>query len=136
MALSPDTHQREHDKFVLDGAGNTAVRHVESTIPVYATESFQATFTSADATTAAIVKAKTAAKKIYITDLIISSASAINIQLQDDAPTVLMEQVYFPANSIFSKSFKTPLVVDTNKDLNVIASGAGAISVTVTGYVI
>lgn len=101
-------------------------------------DAFQATITSADAQAATQVKAKTSAKKIYITDLIISTDTAMNIQLQDDAggPEVLMEQIYVPANSVFSKTFSTPLLVATNQDLDVIASASGNISVTVTGYVI
>jgi len=101
-------------------------------------DAFQATITSADATTATQVKAKTASKKIYITDLVISVDTAMSIQLQDDAgtPEVLMEQIYLPANSVFSKAFNTPLVVATNQDLDVITSAAGNISVTCTGYVV
>lgn len=101
-------------------------------------DDFQSTITSANATSATQVKAKTAAKKIYITDVIISVDTAMNVQLQDDAgsPVVLMEQIYLPANSVFSKTFSTPLVVATNQDLDVITSASGNISVTVTGYVI
>lgn len=106
--------------------------------PFRRSDSFQATITSADAQAATSVKAKTASKKIYVTDLIISVGGAMNVQLQDDAgsPVVLMEQIYMPANSVFSKSFRTPLMVATNQDLDVITSAAGNISVTVTGYVI
>lgn len=112
---------------------------VASTTPVYATESFQVTVTSANATSATQVKAAGAAgTNIYVTDLVISTDTAMNIQLQDNTgtPVVMMEQMYFPANSIFSKSFKTPLKVTTAKDLNMIASATGNISVLVTGYVI
>lgn len=110
----------------------------ESTIAVYSSESFQATITSANATSATAVKAKTAAKKIYVTDMVISTDTAMNIQVQDDTgtPVVLIEQMYFPANSIWSKQFKTPMVVDTNKDLDIIASASGNISVYVSGFVI
>jgi len=100
---------------------------------------FQATITSADATTATQVKAKTAAKKIHVTSLIISTDTAMSIQLQDDTgPTVLMEQVYLAANGGMAMNFPeaTPLIVNTNEDLDVLASAAGNISVTVTGYVV
>lgn len=100
-------------------------------------DAFQATITSADASTATSVKAKTAAKKIYVTDLIVSVDTAMNVQFQDDdSPTVLVEQMYMPANSVFSKSFSTPLVLGTNVDLDVITSTSGNISVTALGYVI
>lgn len=101
-------------------------------------DAFQATITSGDASSATQVKAKTAAKNIYITDLIISVDTAMNVQLQDDAvsPEVLMEQIYLPAVSVFSKIFETPIKVATNQDLDVITSASGNISVTVTGYVV
>lgn len=110
----------------------------ESTIPVYSTDSFQATITSSNATSATAVKSKTADKKIYITDVIVSVDTAMSVQLQDDAgtPVVVMEQMYMPANSVFSKTFKTPLVIATNQDLDVITSVSGNISVTVSGFVI
>lgn len=106
--------------------------------PFRRADSFQSTITSANATSATAVKAKTASKKIYVTDIIISVDTAMNVQLQDDAglPEVLMEQIYLPANSVFSKTFSTPLMVATNQDLDVVASASGNISVTVTGYII
>lgn len=105
--------------------------------PQRRSDAFQATITSSDAQAATQVKAKTAAKKIYVTDLIISTDTAMTLQLQDDTgtPVVLVEQMYFPANSIFSKSFTTPIEVATNKDLDIIASASGNISVFVSGYV-
>lgn len=106
--------------------------------PIRRSDAFQATITSADATSATEVKGNTASKKIYVTDLIISVDTAMSVQLQDDAgtPAVLMEQMYFPANSIFSKHFSTPLMAATNVDLDVITSATGNISVTALGYVI
>jgi len=101
-------------------------------------ERFQATITSADATSATSVKAKTASKQIHVLSLIISTDTAMNIQLQDDAgtPVVLMEQIYLAANGGMALTFppEAPLVVATNQDLDVIASAAGNISVTITGY--
>jgi hypothetical protein len=101
-------------------------------------ERFQATITSADAQTATQVKAKTAAKQMHILSLVVSTDTAMNIQFQDDAgtPAVLIEQMYFAANGGAMLQFppEAPLVVATNQDLDVIASVAGNISVTVTGY--
>ena len=97
-------------------------------------DAVQATVASADATSATQVVAKVAAKNIYVTDVVISTDTALNVQLQDDAAAVLMEQIYLPAVSVWSKTFSTPLLVATNQDLDVIASVAGNISVTVTGY--
>lgn len=134
-----DTHaqQKIYSAYEYE-AGKYAMPVREVGIPVYATEMFQATITSANASSATLVKAATESKSIYITDLIISSDTALNAQLQDNTgtPVVLMEQIYLPANSVFSKQFKTPIKVASGNQLNIITSGAGNISVTVTGYVI
>jgi hypothetical protein len=118
----------------IDANGALYVAQIPSRHP----DAFQVTITSADAQSATTVKAKTASKNIYIADLIISTDTAMNLQLQDDAgtPVVLMEQLYMPANSVFSKNFHVPLIVATNQDLDIVASAAGNISVTVTGYVV
>ena len=100
---------------------------------------FQATITSADASSATQVKAKTADKKIHIVSLVISTDTAMNIQLQSDngTPQVVMEQIYLAANGGMALTFpeRFPLQVNTNEDLDVIASAAGNISVTAVGYV-
>jgi len=99
---------------------------------------FQATITSADATSATQVKAGVDGQKIYVLSLIVSTDTAMNIQLQDDAgsPAVLMEQVYLSANGGISHMFhpQAPLITANEVDLDVIASASGNISVTVTGY--
>ncbi len=104
------------------------------------TNHFQATITSADAQAATQVKAKTAAKKIHVTDIIISVDTQMSVQLQSDngTPQVVMEGVYLSADGGFTKTFnpRFPLVVNTNEDLDVITSAAGNISVTITGYVV
>lgn len=101
-------------------------------------ELFQATITSADASSATQVKAKTADKKMYILSVVISTDTEMSVQLQDDAgtPNVLMEQIYLAANGGMAMTFPdaAPLVVTTNQDLDVLASTSGNISVLVTGY--
>lgn len=101
-------------------------------------DAFQAIYNSADASTAASVKAATAAKSIYITDIVISVGSAMNVTMQDNAgtPIVAIEPLYMPANSVWSKTWKTPIKLATNVALMVKASTSGNISVTATGYVI
>ena len=115
----------------------TAVEAIQVLAGVSATK-FQATFTSANATSAAPVKAKTADKKMYILSLVVSTDTAMNIQFQDDTgtPAVIMEQMHFAANGGAALTFppQAPLICDTNKDFDVIASVAGNISVTITGY--
>lgn len=94
-----------------------------------------ATVASADTTTPATVCAAQASKKIYITDIIISTDTAMNIQLEDGDGTVMMEQIYVPASSVFSKSFRIPLAQPAvNKTIKVRGSLAGNVTVTVTGY--
>jgi len=100
-------------------------------------QNFQATFTSADATSAAPVKTKTADRKMYILSLVVSVDTAMNVQFQDDTgPTVLIEGMYFAANGGAHLTWppEAPLVVNTNEDFDVITSAAGNISVTITGY--
>lgn len=125
----------------VDGSGNLATSSGAGAA-ASDTNYFQATITSADATSATQVKAKTADKKINVTSLIVSTDTAMNIQFQDDAgtPVVLMEQIYLAANGGFAMSAASsslPIMqVDTNQDLDVIASAAGNISVQVSGYVV
>jgi len=115
------------------------------TIPdaVVDTNYFTATITSADASSATQIKAKTAAKKIYVTSLMISVGStAIEVQLQSDngSPQVVMEEIFLAANgglTLTASSDKMPLfIVDTNEDLDVITSAAGDITILVSGYVV
>jgi len=100
-------------------------------------QNFQATMTSADAQAATPVKTKTADRKMYILSLVVSVDTAMNVQFQDDTgPTVLIEGMYFAANGGTHLTYppEAPLVVNTNEDFDVIASAAGNISVTITGY--
>lgn len=127
-------------------AGDNNIGNVDIvTIPdaVVDANHFHATITSADASTATQVKAKTAAKKIYVTSLMISVGStALEVQLQSDngTPQVVMEEIFLAANGGLtwsSASDKTPLfIVNTNEDLDVITSAAGDVTVAVSGYVV
>jgi len=99
---------------------------------------FQATIASADATSATQVQAKAAGKSIYITSLVLSTDTAMNLKLQDDAasPAVILQSVHLAANGGVALSWPEdwPLKVAENQDLDVIASASGNISVTVVGY--
>ena len=100
-------------------------------------QAFQATIASADAQAATAVKAKTADRKMYILSLIASTDTALDLQFQDDTgPTVLIENIHLAANGGFTMQWppEAPLTVNTNEDFDVIASAAGNISVTITGY--
>lgn len=100
-------------------------------------QAFQATISSADATSATQVKAKTASRKMYILSIIASTDTAMDLQFQDDTgPTVLIENIHLAANGGFVANFppEAPLTVNTNEDFDVLASASGNISVTITGY--
>lgn len=125
----------------VDASGNVSTSSSAAAAAVDSNH-FSATITSADASSATAVKAKTADKKIYVTSLAISVGStALEVQLQDDAgtPNVLMEEMFFAANGGISLTACDPslplFVVTTNQDLDVIASEAGDITVHVSGYV-
>ena len=100
---------------------------------------FQLTITSADATTATQVVAGVDGKSIYLTSLLISTDTATNFQFQDDnaSPAVLIEQIYMGSNSTVGMAWhmQFPIKVAEAEDLDVIAAGAGNVSVTVTGYI-
>lgn len=118
---------------ILSGVENDTILNG----PFRRSDSFQATVTAADMTSATTIKAGTTNKNTYVTDLIISTDTAMNIQIQDNTgtPVVLMEQMYFPANSILPLKLTTPIQVATAKDLKAIASVAGNVSITALGYV-
>ena len=100
-------------------------------------QNFQATFNSADAQAAAPVKAKTGSRKMYILSLVVSTDTAMNIKFQDDnTPTVLIQPMYFAANGGAHLTWppEAPLVCGTNFDFDIVASAAGNVSVTITGY--
>lgn len=107
-------------------------------LPGRRSDAFQAIFSSADATAAAELQALSSGKSIYLTDIIISTDTAMNIKVQDSAgtPVVLIGPLYLPASGTFSKTFDTPLKTTISKALNVIASVSGNISVTASGYII
>lgn len=112
---------------------DTAGRLLSGVMP----QNFQATITSADATSATAVKAKTGSRKMYILALTCSTDTAMSMQFQDDTgPTVLIEQLYLAANGGAHLTWppEAPLVVNTNEDFDVITSASGNISVTITGY--
>jgi len=96
---------------------------------------FNSTIHTPNATVATQVQAATSGKSIYVTDVVISSSSAMNVQLQDSDSTAVMEQVYLAANTPFTKTFSTPLLVTASKALNVLSSIAAPLSVTVSGFV-
>jgi hypothetical protein len=115
-----------------DGSNNC------NTVSGYPNNGFSATINSADATSATQVKAAAGASTyIYITDIIVSTDTAMNFKIQDDegTPGVLIQSTYVAANGGFVANFATPIKQPTaNADIDVLASASGNISVTINGY--
>lgn len=82
-----------------------------------------------------MVKAPTSGKKIHIVDLVISVSAAMNIRLEDSDGTIVVNRLFFSANSIFSKAFFLPLTLSASKGLFARASIPGTLSITVTGVI-
>ena len=94
-------------------------------------------FTSADATTAAAVTdAPTTGKKLVITDLIVSTDTAMFLLFHEqDSASNLYFKVFVPANGTVQITPRSKIKLHTiNKKLMVDASAAGNIAVTATYY--
>jgi hypothetical protein len=116
-------------RFLVDAYG----RILPGTMP----EKFEATTNTGNATSAHPIKVKTAGRKMYITTMIISAKTAMDVRIQDDTgPTVMIDWIYLPATGGFTHNWpdSAPLVVNTNEDLDIITSAAGFVSVYVSGY--
>jgi hypothetical protein len=96
---------------------------------------FNETVTTANATAGLTVKTAISGKTIFVTDITISTDTETNIEIQDTASAVKCQQMYFPATSIWSKTWMTPLQFAISTGVKVVAADAGNVSVTITGYV-
>ena len=97
----------------------------------------QGNATSADASGGGMaLSVNQADKKIAITDLILSSDVADASFTVQDADGGTLGGPYYPAeHGGFTKTFRSPLCVTTaNKDVKVVASKAGTVTATITGY--
>lgn len=123
---------------IHDGNGTL----ISSTNPLHVqpgrnnSDSFSIAMTSPNATTAKQVQAATSGKSIYITDIVVSTEAAMTVNLNDSDGTPVIQNLYFPATSIFGKTFETPIRVTSGKALNVKTSLAAGISVTASGYIV
>lgn len=105
-----------------------------ASLPIGA-ERFENTVASADASTPVQVVPAVVGKTFYLIDVVVSVEVALTIQLQDDGtPTPIVEDLYLPATSVWSKTWAMGLPVTAGQDLDILASGAGNLSITVTGY--
>jgi hypothetical protein len=100
---------------------------------------FQAVFDSADATgEGEVVKASAASTVIVVQSYVISSDVEGWIKLQDEASTALTGKFWLKAGGGVAITLpeNAPIVLGTDKDLEVICEAAGNVSVSVTGYTI
>ena len=87
---------------------------------------------SADATTATTIWNPTSGTKFVITDLIVSTDTAMSLTFNDGTNIII--RVYLTADGGFVSNFQTPIAsTTTDNNFTVIASVAGNISVTATG---
>lgn len=100
------------------------------------TERFQVNLNSQDATTPVVVKAKTADKKMYLTSVMCSASGTMFVRLEDDDGSIVFPNTYLAANGGFvaPNTDEEPLVVNTNKDLKIVAGASGGVSINVVGY--
>ena len=88
---------------------------------------------SSDATSGVTIWDPTAGKKWVVTDLIISTDTAMTVTIKDGANAVMV--LYLAANGGAVSNFQTPLQSSAaNNNLTVTASATGNIAVTATGY--
>ena len=100
---------------------------------------FQAVFDSADATgEAEVVHASAASTVIVVQSYVISSDVEGWIKLQDEDSTALTGKFWLKAGGGVAITLpeNAPIVLGTDKDLEVICEAAGNVSVSVTGYTI
>lgn len=117
---------------IISGAENDNV----GVLPVRRADAFQSQVSSADASGTVAVKAATAAKSIYITDLNLSVNTAMNVKFQDGTAAILIPTMYLPGSATWSKSFITPIKVPGTDAFNVVSSASGSITIVAAGYVI
>lgn len=107
-------------------------------MPMRRSDAYEAIASTANATTAQVVKAAVTNKSIYITDIVISTDTAGWVLIQDTAgtPNVIIGKKYLPANSVWSKTYVIPKQVANGNGVNVLAQNAGNISIDMNGYAI
>lgn len=75
---------------------------------------------------------------LYITDITMSTDTAMNIKLVEDTagvPADVWKPMYFAANGGLVTNLKTPIKVTANKDLGYTSSAAGNHSLVICGFI-
>lgn len=117
------------------GAGTAAIGSVKDNGPAWTTVRgvSGARFTSADqsAAVASITDAPTSGQKLVITDLLISSDTALRLDFNIESSATVIETVYMAANETKQITVRGKWKLATaDKKLQVQASAAGNISIT------
>ena len=75
--------------------------------------------------------------RLYITDIVMSTDTAMNIKLVENTatPVIIAGPYNFAANGGIVISLKTPIVVTAATNLGFTSSTAGEHTVTVSGYI-
>lgn len=134
-----DTTARELDN---GDVGAIALSVDGGVVPGLHAAGWSATLNSADASSATQVKAAGGAgKRYYLTSVVISTDTAMNVKIQDDAgtPNVAIQSIYLAANGGMVYPIPPGSAIQMgadNQDIDVLASAAGNISVTITGFTI
>lgn len=81
------------------------------------------------------IKAATASKSIYLTDIVASSSTAMRVDIKDSDGTIKFT-VFLAANTPFAKTFNTPLKLTAAKALVASASVQAPLAITACGYII
>ena len=79
-----------------------------------------------------------ASLRLYITDIVLSTDTAMNIKLVEDtagSPADVAGPYYFAANGGMAMPFKTPLPITANTDLGFTSSASGNHTLEVHGYI-
>ena len=95
-----------------------------------------AAFTSADATSVvAVTDAPTSGQKLVVTDILVSSDTAMNLSFKCETTGVLIAKVFVPANGTVQYTPRGKIkLASADKKLTVTASVAGNIAVTASYY--
>ncbi len=79
------------------------------------------------------IRAATTDKSIYVTDIVISSSTAMRVDIKDSDGTTKLT-VFLAANTPFIKPFNTPLELTISTALVASASLQAPLAITVAGY--
>lgn len=116
---------------VLLGATTAGIGNVVSTRHAQRFQAFVLATTSA---AGGVIVQTSGAHTLYITDLLISVAGSMNVQVCSE--TTAMGQVYLPTTGGFVMDLTQPLVCTTAQSLRVILSSSGECGVTAVGYTV